>query len=390
MQHKFCAIPAVIGVIFCVFAANQRVFADDANDLALLLEPIRTHYQLPAMAAAVIKDGKLYAVGAAGVRKAGDKTPVTADDQFHLGSCTKAMTATLIGILIEQGKLTWQTKLGDAFPDMSIHPDYRAVTIDQLLAHRGGLPPAEQSWPTGQTFLHMHFLPGPPMQQRREYTRLMLTQTPAVQPGTAYLYSNAGYAIAGAIAEQVTGTPWETLMQELIFEPLGMKTAGFGAMGTPDTIDQPYQHKIVFGKSLAVEPGRTSDNPPVIGPGGTVHCSMGDWARFVIAHLQAEKADTALMKQETARKLHTPAFDGEYAGGWMVTSRDWAGGRVLTHAGSNGMNFAVVWIALNRDFAVLVACNQGGGKSDEACDKAAAALIDAYLLNKGPTTPKPK
>jgi CubicO group peptidase (beta-lactamase class C family) len=376
-MHKFYAIPAVICLVLCVFAANRPVFAGDVHDPAPLLEPIRTQYQLPAMAAAVIKDGKLHAVGAAGVRKAGDKTPVTADDQFHLGSCTKAMTATLIGILIEQGKLTWQTTLADAFPEMdAMHPDYRAVTIAQLLAHRGGFPPPEQSWPKGQTFHQMHFLPGPPMQQRREYTRLMLAQAPAVQPGTAYLYSNAGYAIAGAIAEQVTGTPWETLMRELIFEPLGMKTAGFGAMGTPETIDQPYQHKTIFGKSLAVEPGPTSDNPPVIGPGGTVHCSMGDWARFVIAHLQAEKEDTALMKQETARKLHTPAFDGEYAGGWMVTERDWAGGRVLTHAGSNTMNFAVVWMAPNRDFAVLVATNQGGEKAEEACDKAAAALIE--------------
>lgn len=383
MQHKTSAIQAIVWTVFCVLAANQPVFANDANDPAPLLEPIRTHYQLPAMAAAVIKDGQLYAVGAAGVRKAGDITPVTADDQFHLGSCTKAMTATLIGILIEQGKLTWRTTLADAFPNMdTMHPDYRAVTIAQLLAHRGGLPPTEQSWPTGKSFMYMHKLPGEPMEQRREYTRLMLAQAPAVQPGTAYLYSNAGYAVAGAIAEQVTGTPWETLMRGLIFEPLGMKTADFGAMGTPGTIEQPFQHKTVLGKRVPVEPGRTSDNPPVIGPGGTVHCSMGDWARFVAAHLQAEKADTTLMKQETARKLHTPDFDGEYAGGWLVTSRDWADGRVLTHAGSNGMNFAVVWMAPNRDFAVLVACNQGGGKSDEACDKAAATLIEAYLPQK--------
>ncbi len=378
MQRKPGILLGIL-LVFCVFAVNRPVFAADANDLAPLLEPIRTQYQLPALAAAVIKDGKLYAVGAAGVRKASDKTPVTANDQFHLGSCTKAITATLIGILIDQGKLTWQMTLADAFPDISMHPDYRAVTIAQLLAHRGGFPPPERSWPKGKSFMDMHTLPGPPMQQRLEYTRLMLAQPPAVQPGTDYLYSNAGYAVAGAIAEQVTGMAWETLMQELIFEPLGMKTAGFGAMGTPGKIDQPYQHKTVLGKRLAVDPGPTSDNPPVIGPGGTVHCSMGDWARFIIAHLQAEKEDTALLKQETARKLHTPAFGGDYAGGWLVTDRDWAGGRALTHAGSNNMNFAVVWMAPNRNFAVLVACNQGGDKAEEACDKAAAALIETVL-----------
>lgn len=384
MQRKPYFILAVALTVFCHSAVNQTIFAATLTDLAPLLEPIRTQYHLPALVAAVIKDGQIQARGATGVRKVGDETPVTVGDQFHLGSCTKAMTATLIGILVEQGKLDWQTTLGQAFPTLAdeMLPVYKDVTVSHLLAHRAGLPPADQSWPKGTSFSDMHNLPGTPMQQRLEYTRLMLTQPPVAEPGTTYIYSNAGYAIAGAMAEQVTGKPWETLMRELIFDPLGMKTAGFGAMGSPGKIDQPWQHKIVLGKSQPIEPGRLSDNPPVIGPGGTVHCSIEDWARFVMVHLQGEKEDTAILKKETIQKLHTPAFDGDYAGGWLITERDWGDGRVLTHAGSNTMNFAVVWIAPNRDFAVLVACNQGGGKTDEACDKAAALLINAFLAKK--------
>jgi hypothetical protein len=61
--------------------------------------------------------------------------------------------------------------------------------------------------------------------------------------------------------------------------------------------------------------------------------------------------------------------------GWLVTERPWGGGRVLTHAGSNTMNYAVAWLAPRRDFAVLAATNLGGNKAASACDEAAAALI---------------
>ncbi len=383
MRVKPSIILVVCLTVFCPFWEHQEAFSSTPKDLQPLLEPIRQKHRLPALAGAIISEGQIEAVGVAGVRKVGSNVKTEPDDQFHLGSCTKAMTATLIGMLIERGTLQWQTTLAEAFPDMveNMHPDYKNVTLEQLLAHQAGFPPAEKSWPTGKSFMDMHNLPGSPKQQRLEYTRLMLCQPPAAKPGTTYMYSNAGYAIAGAMAEQAMDKPWETLMQEMLFDPLNMKTAGFGAMGTPGKIDQPWQHKTVLGKPVAVEPGPFSDNPPVIGPGGTVHCSMEDWARFIIAHLQGEKGDTKWLAKETFQKLHTPAFHGEYAAGWMVTNRDWAGGKALTHAGSNTMNYAVVWIAPERNFAVLVASNQGGGKVNQACDETAGALIKQFLTD---------
>ena len=385
--------PFVIAFICLIMLSPtyaQQQSSDNApKDLNPLLEPIRNQYHLPALAAAVIVDGKIAGLGATGVRKIGTDTNVTLDDQFHLGSCTKAMTATLIGILVEQGKLQWQTTLKEAFPDMlnDMCPDYYEVTLEQLLSHRAGLPGANQSWPNGKSFMDMHKLPGEPMQQRLEYAKMMLSQPPVAKPGTQFIYSNAGYAIAGVIAEQTMNKPWETLMQEMIFTPLGMKTAGFGAMGTPGKIDQPWQHqtiKTLFGKEKlsAVTPGPYSDNPPAIGPAGTVHCSVKDWTQFIMIHLQGEKEDTKLLTQKTIQKLHAPTSNGDYALGWSTTNRDWAGGRALTHAGSNNMNFSVVWIAPERHFAVLVVSNQGGGKVDEACDKAAGALINTFLQNK--------
>jgi CubicO group peptidase (beta-lactamase class C family) len=353
-------------------------------DLVGVLEPIRKEYALPALAGAVIMQGQTTAWGATGFRKAGNDVKVTFNDKFHIGSCTKAMTATIIAMLVERGKLRWDMTLSAAFPDMAkgMHPDYRNVTLSHLLCHRGGLPPANQSWPKGKSFTDMHNLPGSAMEQRLAYARMILRQEPKAKPGTKYIYSNAGYSIAGVIAEQAVETPWEILMRTMLFEPLGMTTAGFGAMGTPGKIDQPWQHRMNDEKIRAVEPGRLSDNPPVLGPGGTVHCSIRDWAKFITAHLKGLKVEGGLLKTETFALLHTAGFGGDYASGWSVTNRDWAGGKVFTHAGSNTMNFAVVWMAPERDFAVLVASNQGGGDVGKACDEACSTLIRKFLLKE--------
>lgn len=377
-------VMSVAGCAEVTKTTSQEAAKTFSDDIGPLLEPIRQKYQLPALAGAVILEGRTVAWGATGFRKDGNDVKVTPNDKFHLGSCTKAMTATVIAMLVERGKLKWDTTLAEAFPDMvdEMHPGYQEVTLKHLLAHRGGLPPANRSFPKGKSFMDMHNLPGYAMDQRLAYVRMMLRQEPESEPGTQYIYSNAGYSVAGVMAERAMKMPWEILMRTMLFEPLGMTTAGFGAMGTPGKIDQPWQHLIIGNQLSAVEPGRFSDNPPVLGPGGTVHCSIRDWAKFITAHLKCARGEGVLLKSETFKLLHTADFGGDYTSGWAVLQRDWAGGMVLTHSGSNTMNFAVVWMVPKLDFAVLVASNQGGGGVEKGCDEACWMLIKKFLLNE--------
>jgi CubicO group peptidase (beta-lactamase class C family) len=362
----------------------QETARTDSSDLGPLLEPIRKKYDLPALAGAVISEGRTAAWGATGVRKVDSSVKVKSDDKFHIGSCTKAMTATIIAMLVERGKLKWDVTLAEAFPDMAdeMHADYRDVTLKHLLAHRSGLPPASQSYPKDKSFTDMHNLGGPAMEQRLAYTKMILREEPRAKRGIKYIYSNAGYAIAGVIAEQAMNTPWETLMRTMLFKPLGMTTAGFGPMGTPGKIDQPLQHVIAEGSTIYLEPDSLMDNPPAIGPAATVHCSIRDWSKFIIAHLKGARGTGGLLNPDTFRMLHTPDFGGNYASGWDVKKRDWADGKVLTHTGSNTMSFAVVWMAPKRDFAVLAASNQGGGNAEKGCDEAVWMLIKEFLLNE--------
>ncbi|NQT88659.1 beta-lactamase family protein [bacterium] len=353
-----------------------------AGTMGESLEAIRTRHKLPTLAAAVIHKGRLVAVDAVGVRKAGSHERVLPGDRFHIGSCTKAMTATLVGMLVEEGKLSWDTTLPEALPGLAgeMLPIYRTVTVRQLLCHRAGL---HANLPKGKAWgdvIHGDT----PREQRRAFARAHLAAPPAHPPGTKTAYSNAGYSIVGAVLERALDRPYERAMREMIFEPLGMATAGFGAAGTPGKVDQPWQHRLDGkGKLHAIGPGPGSDNPDVLAPGGKVHCSLADWAKFVAQHLPTSLGETRLLRAETLRSLHTPQDGGEYALGWIVCERAWGGGAVLTHAGSNTMNYAVAWVAPKRDFAVLVATNLGNGPAPKATDQAAWALIQQRLLGKG-------
>jgi CubicO group peptidase (beta-lactamase class C family) len=108
------------------------------KDLSPLLAPLIQEYNVPGMAAAVVRNGETVGLGVAGVRTRGKRDKIAADDRFHLGSDTKAITAMLCGILVDEGKLKWGQTLGETFPELkkSMHPQYQAVTLEQLLTNQ--------------------------------------------------------------------------------------------------------------------------------------------------------------------------------------------------------------------------------------------------------------
>jgi CubicO group peptidase (beta-lactamase class C family) len=347
-----------------VYAFTVSAASPTSDDMNQTLEAIRKKHNLPALAVVVVKDGQICARVAVGVRKWGDSTPMTTNDVFHIGSDTKPMTATLTAMLIDEGKLRWDTTIADVFPELRGKTDkqYEAVTVEQLLTH----PPAawRRAWEQQ----------GTPMQQRYEFIQAVLSQPPEAVPGTKYIYSNQGYTIVGAMLEKLTGTPWETLITERLFKPLHMDSAGFGPPGTIGEIDQPWGHTRKLGIITPVQ----SDNPPAIAPAGRVHCSLDDLARFTIFHMQPNPADS-LLKPETLVKLHTPSASGDYACGWRVVRRGWAGGNALTHSGSNTMWYVVMWLAPEKNFSVIVATNVAGSDAEQGGDEVAAAMIQNWL-----------
>ena len=343
----------------------------ELEDLGPLLAPVRALHKIPAMGAAVIVDGKLVALGVDGVRKLGDEALVTKDDLWHLGSCTKAMTATLLARKVVARKIKWTTTLGDALPDLRdrMHADARSITIAQLLQHRAGLP----SQPPMPLWRQLFEYEGTNLDARRDVAEAMLEVAPEAKPGGRFLYSNAGYMIAGAVAERISGRPWQELMRTELFAPLGMTCAGFGPPGSEDGVEQPWGH--------TETPEGTqpffADNPPALGPAGTVHASLEDWASFVLLHLgQKSRSGQAVLGETPLVALHQPVAGAQYAFGWVVTRRPWAPGPIIWHNGSNTLWFCVAWISPESKFAVLVVSNHGD--ASKACDEVAATCIRRF------------
>lgn len=349
-----------------------------------LLEPIAEQHGVPALWGGVLIGDELVASGAVGVRKWGSEQPAEVGDQLHLGSCTKAMTATLLGMLVDEGLLQWDSTIGDVFRTQRgrIHRDCHDITLQQLLRHRSGLP-ANTHW----GILQQQFATARGAARRPRLISVLLKEAPESEPDSTFNYSNLGYMVAGAMAEQVTGKSWEELMTQRLFQPLEMTSAGFGPPGTKDQVDQPWGHLSVetearTDRGAAGEQQKRrdpqplqGDNPAVLGPAGTVHASLTDWARFISLHLAAGEGSSNLLKAETLEQLHTPPAGEQYAGGWLVADRPWADGVVLTHAGSNTLWYCVVWVAPKKNLAVLAVTNIAGQSAERACDDASGELI---------------
>jgi D-alanyl-D-alanine carboxypeptidase len=343
------------------------------DDLAGLLGEARTKGGLPAIGAAVWRDGRLVAIGVAGVRKLGDAAPVAVGDAWHLGSDTKAMTATLVGLYVDQGKLRFEDTVRELLGGETIDPGWAGVRLEQLLQHRGGAP---GDFPPG-VFEQME-RDGTSSGARTKAVRAILARPPAQAPGT-FQYSNAGYIIVGAILERLMGAPWETLMQRDLFGPLQMRSCGFGTPGTHDVVDAPWGHESSGDVLVPMSPGPRSDNPPALGPAGTVHCSLEDWGLFLTMHVAGGRGERTLLSPQTMKRLHTPPEGGDYAAGWIVVPRSWAGGLALNHGGSNTMWLAVTWLAPAKGLALAVVTNRAGDAAAGALDSTSVALVKRYV-----------
>ena len=174
-----------------------------------------------------------------GERRIGKGDPIAPVDRMHLGSLTKAITATVIGALGEQRRMTPETTIGQVFPELSgkMQPAYRNVSVRQLLAQAGSIP----TYRTRESLLWTLALKGTATEQRRAFLERVLAEPSRFEPGTRHESSNAGAAIAGAMVERIGGSPYRQLVQELVFAPLGgrggvreSRTRGEApAVGTP-------------------------------------------------------------------------------------------------------------------------------------------------------------
>lgn len=338
------------------------------EDFSDPLAAILSESEAPAIGAARIQNGEITHAGTVGLRSASDTVEVTDWDKWHLGSNTKAMTATLVAVFVDDGLLEWDSTLDELFPEIDVHSDYQSVTVEMLLSHSGG------TWGnlTEHTDVWSYMREeGDVVEVRESVATAVLEQAPEVTPGTVFLYSNVGYMIVGSALERISGQSWESLMQQHLFDPLEMNSCGFGAPDFEGQLEHPWGHY----NGVPVDPTlSTADNPTSLGPAGTVHCSLIDWSTFVSEQMKAYRQESTLLSVAQSQQI----FEGQlndYAMGWSIVERSWANGEAFTHSGSNTMNMSVTWAAPELDTAFLVVANAASDSIYRDLDETVGLLL---------------
>lgn len=340
--------------------------------LATILDSLRYKCDFPALAGAIVTDTGVIEAYAVGSRRYGGPANVTNDDRFHIGSCTKSMTAVLIGTLVDKGLVRWNTTLPEIFPEYKtiMRDEYKNVTVSDILSHGAG------------------FMRDPNLKvqsissrdKRSEIVAWALTQAPVKGRGN-YLYSNLGYVIAGAITEKITNRPYEEIIMENVLLPLGITTAGIGVCGTEGQEDQPLQHT---ANHAPIKATPNSSLDAYYNPAGGLYMSVGDWGKYVhwVITVEAGRHQN-LLTDETARTITAPHVSAgvgvSYSFGWSVSNQDWAGGKSLQHSGSTGFNYSTVCLSSNRHFGIILMTNQGPVGEDWPLGPAFYRLLDYYI-----------
>jgi len=360
-----------LGLLLCIGAVlaatpSQAQKVDGTPALPATLAAVMEGKTVPAVGVLVIRNGQVVDQAVAGIDALGAVSPATVDDLWNLGSDSKAMTVTMIARLVERGVLSWEAPLSAMLPDLveEMRPEYRDVTLVDLMSHRAGLPENHSD----EAFFRTFFTDTRPLQQQRmAYLRLAVADAPVGPVRGKPSYSNTGLILAGAIAEKATGKSYETLMREEIFGPLGMTSAVFDQ--TPRA-----------GETSGHIDGRRSvagdGNPQMLLPASGIRMTLSDWARFCIDQMAGEAGRGKLLKSETYRLMHTPRGDSIVAMGWGVPPQ--ISGRVgpaLTHGGSDGNWFAFVALFPGSENGVLAVANAAETMGGDAAVKAAARAV---------------
>lgn len=301
----------------------------------------------PSVSIGIIKDGEVVLCEGFGSRDPEKGATADGDTLYQIGSCSKAFTAALIGVLVDKGLLEWDTPIRKYLPGFRFKDAFTTenCTLRDLLAHRTGLPRHEYSWYQTQY-------------TREELVNHMQYLEPNVEMRTRFQYNNYGYILAGYIAEQMTGKTWEALLDEHLFGPLGMTRANafLDTMNEDPDHAEPYdrelesdgvstQRKIKF-YSTTVEDRSKGIGAP-FGPAGSINACPRDMLKWVDMHLnKGMSGDTRVLSEESIAEIHKPNMILKapldlpmeetdfccYGLGWMVEM--FRGHKLLQHGGN--------------------------------------------------------
>jgi CubicO group peptidase (beta-lactamase class C family) len=359
-------------------AQTTPTLAERLERLAAEIERTRIEQHAPGAAVAVVRGNEVVFARGFGLANVPNKTPVTPETRFFIGSTTKAFTATLVGMLVDQGVMRWDDPVDQHLPYFKLAVDSKdptaRATLRDLLSHRTGFPRMSMLLANGAL-------------SSEEILRQASQAEPFAPFRQRFYYNNEQYLAAGWAAAAAAGRPWDELVRSRILNPLGMtktETSAFRANTMPDlargytwlkesgTLEEPEQY------------ARGMRGLDTIAPAGSISSTVMDmtkWVRFLLA--RGEVNGKPLIRAETlaetwTRQIAMNAGMG-YGMGWML--REWRGQPVMQHGGSVPGHTAMVALLPKSELGIVVLVNQD---SSVLADTAVSLASDILLGNVPP------
>ena len=323
--------------------------------LDLYIESARKDWNIPGMSVVVVQDGKVVLSKGYGVRELGKTDAVDTQTLFGVMSTTKAMTAVAMGLLVDEGKVSWRDKVVKHLPDFRIGDPYitQELEVRDLFTHNSGLASTDFLW--ART----------PELASDEAVRRMQYAKPAYSFRGGFQYHNSMYLVAGKVIEKVSGIPWDRFMTERVFRPLGMNSTVptlEAAMKNANRSSAHYEIK----KKIEVIPEMPIDS---VAPAGSVWSNADDaakWMSYLITGKTSDGKD--LLKQATLDEMFRPQVIlpatfyptfglikpkwTTYGLGWF--QHDYRGEKVDLHTGSIAGRTALVGLLRDKKVGVYV------------------------------------
>lgn len=335
-----------------------------AQSTEAFADSIRRVYQLPAINYAVVSAEQVLEIHALGLKKAKSSLKAALSDQFRIGSNTKTITSYLAWQLVKQGKITWDTRFFDLYPELKAqsNPAYHAFTLRDLLTFRANLP----SWTYTYDRPTLKEVSGRAQQQRYRFMAWILRQQPVAEQKKIY-WSNPAYVAVGLMLEKVSGKEYTTLVTEL-GQSLGIEL-GFGQPNYKD----PTQ---TWGHTEGVVPEKPADNHKLnwLSSAGNVKASLPDFVKFVQLHLQGLLGKSEAFTQAEFEQMHYGAED--FAFGWEWKTE--ASYRYSYHRGNPGSFLTKVYVYPHANRAFILFANIQSEQADAGLNVLLLHLVEQY------------
>ncbi len=349
---------ALLPIILLLVVVPTNAQIDPLADLNAYVEKAMRDWKVPGLAIGIVKNDSLIFAKGYGVREIGKEAQVDQQTLFAVASNTKAFTAALLGMLVDEDKLGWDDRVTDYLREFQMYDPFitREINIRDLLTHRSGLP----------TFGGDHLWIGNALSREEIIARIRHLK-PNAQFRTKFQYQNLMFLVAGQIIPEITGVSWDVTIKERIFTPLGMVESNTSIRDLKNKENVATPHEIVRGKLIPVE----YDNLDNLAPAGAINSNVMEMAQWMRLNLNdgVYKGEQILSPQ-VMREMHTIQMpitisaDREkmlgthflgYGLGWSIS--DYKGHKIISHGGGLSGMISLQTMIPEENLGVIILTN---------------------------------